>query len=521
MRSAVRRTFGYSYIAAFAATGAFAVTATWSVSARAVDTEFTSDTSAQFYDVRSPTGETVLNRRRLTTTLGVSAYDLLPRSAEDIKANPLGPELNFRARVRYDADYGSVSGETSSGSPSRFVPGFDQGPVDLMYGYIEGRRFAHGWLDFKLGRQYVTDALGWWSFDGGEIKVVTPAYFSVELYGGLEQRGGFPLSTGRYESDGAWRGDRTGYDTALYPSFAAANVAPAFGVALESAGLSWVHGRLTYRRVYNTGSSLTSDFANPLVTPVSYDGTRISSEKIGYSVDGTIGKFAGVKGGFAYDLYNVKMSNMYASVDAFATQKLTVSLDYDYYSPTFDADSIFNFFNLEPMNDFGVRADYRVTDKLSLAAGGHARLFRTDDSPINGTTSPNVTVNGASLDYFPGSAVQLDGGGNLAARYKWGEGVVGLRGNGSFGSDGDRVGADIYGERTLETRFLLEGRASVWQWDDKLRPDQDATSVGYVAGLGYRFLPRNKALIEWEHNANRIAGQRFRLMLMLTLAAVP
>ena len=39
--------------------------------------DITSDTTAQFYDVRSPTGETVLARRRLTTTLGVATYDLL------------------------------------------------------------------------------------------------------------------------------------------------------------------------------------------------------------------------------------------------------------------------------------------------------------------------------------------------------------------------------------------------------------------------------------------------------------
>ena len=68
------------------------------------DAEITSDTAAQFYEVRSPTGETVIARRRLMTTLGVSVYDLLDRPSgfENAKA----PTLTFRARMRYDADYG-------------------------------------------------------------------------------------------------------------------------------------------------------------------------------------------------------------------------------------------------------------------------------------------------------------------------------------------------------------------------------------------------------------------------------
>lgn len=55
-------------------------------SARATDGEVTSDTAAQFYDVRSPTGETILARRRLTTTLGVSAYDLIDREPGDVSS---------------------------------------------------------------------------------------------------------------------------------------------------------------------------------------------------------------------------------------------------------------------------------------------------------------------------------------------------------------------------------------------------------------------------------------------------
>ena len=134
----------------------------------APDFEITSDTTAQFYELRSPTGFTLLQRRRLTTTLGVATYDLWPRPKG--AGGSLYPELTFRARMRYDADYGAAAEEANPQVPDRFVPGFSRGQIDLMYAYVEGRRFFKGLLGFKLGRQYLVDPLGWWSFDGGLVK---------------------------------------------------------------------------------------------------------------------------------------------------------------------------------------------------------------------------------------------------------------------------------------------------------------------------------------------------------------
>jgi hypothetical protein len=121
-------------------------------------------------------------------------------------------------------------------------------------------------------------------------------------------------------------------------------------------------------------------------------------------------------------------------------------------------------------------------------------------------------------NYYPSNGTAFDEGGNLSARYRWGQGMAGVRANGNFGDAGDRVGGDIFGEHIFETRYVASGRLSLWQWNDKLRPDRDATSAGYVAGLGYIFAPRSRALIEWEHETNRLVGQRLRLMLWLTVA---
>src|SRR5271166_2181893 len=272
-------------------------------SALASDAEVTSDTSTQFYDVRSPTGQTVLTRRRLTSTLGVGEYNLFDAPP----GNPKAGVVDFRARLRYDADYGVSSAEstvpTSSDGYGSFVPGSAQSGVDLMYAYVEGRRFFDGLLGFKLGRQYQTDVLGWWSFDGGEVSVTTPAYIKAEVYAGLEQRGGLPLSTSRFESDGIWRGDRSKFDPSAYPMLQPAAIAPAIGAGLESTGVTWLHSRLSYRRVYNTGGSNVTEFASGLNAPASYTGMRTSSDRLGYAFDTSASKVGGLKGGIIYDLY--------------------------------------------------------------------------------------------------------------------------------------------------------------------------------------------------------------------------
>lgn len=478
------------------------------------------DSAAQFYDVRSPTGETVLARRRITTSLAVSDYDLLDKDRGPLATaveRGHAPELSFRARLRYDADYGAAAGEADPKALDQYVPGFSRGPVDLMYAYVEGRKLANGWVGFKIGRQYETDVLGWWSFDGGEVKVTTPYFLAAEAYAGLEVRGGMPLSTPRFERDGVWRGSRSDMDPALYPAFQDNDVAPAFGAALETAGFTVLHGRLSYRRVYNTGSSVTSDFAPGLAAPVTYDGTRISSEKLGYAIDGAAPDLGGAKAGVVYDFYTTKIEALYASLDWFATKKLTVSADYDFYAPVFDGDSIWNFFAANPMNDVALRGSYDVTEHLAVAAEGHVRVFTAQSAAIN-TRPSSPDLPKTDLNAYP-QAPTFDEGGYLSVRHRVGEdsSSVHLYGDGSA-HEGNRAGGDLALERVLDHRYLAEGRVSLWHWHDSLRPDRDAVSYGLVAGVGYKFTPLSRILFEYQLDANRLVGLRNRAMIWLTVA---
>ena len=501
-----------------------------------MEPELTSDSAAQAYDVRSPTGQTVLERTRFTSTLGVNLYDLLGEDA----VSRGGPELDFRARVRYDADAGINGGETDSSNYSGFIPGLSDntGLVDVMYAYLEGRRFLHGVLGFKLGRQYMVDSLGWWSFDGAEVKATLPYYFAVEGYGGLEVRGGLPLSTPRFEAGGSGAAIARASTLRFTRSSSRPTSRPPSAPPWSASGVTWIHSRLTYRRVYDTGSVGLLEFPNANLPPSGvvpgtnttygqYSATRISTDRIGYSVEADFKKWGGVKAGLAYDLYDVKFSQIFGSFDVFATKRVTLSVDYDYFAPSYDADSIWNMFASEPINDVSARASY-VKGHLSVSAGANVRVYTVDTSnPVPGsvnttgsssfgTSSPNLMTGNAGA--YPTNGHPFDEGGNLAARYKWGEGSLGLRAAADFGDAGDRVGGDVTAQRVLETRYLLQGRVGVWQWDDKLRPDRDATNFGYMLGVGYRFAPRCQTMFEWQHDINRLVGERFRALLTLSVA---
>ncbi|APR78107.1 Hypothetical protein A7982_03454 [Minicystis rosea] len=539
--------------------------------ASATEVELQAETALQGYQITDPWGDVIVERRRFTQTVALGLYNLQGRYKPG--------EADYRAvfMMRLDSDFGvnarlsgaQAGGETTYATPGgnglRFVPGLQQHPVDLVYGYVEGRNIAHGLLGFRLGRQYVTDVLGWWSFDGGLVRVTTPFFLQIEAYGGLEQRGGMPLSTSRYEQQGVWRGSHTGFGTAVgqpsvvdYPSYIYTQPAPAFGFAVESVGPSWIHSRFSYRRVYNTGTALTTQF--PEANGGGYhaiDGIRIAQERLGFSAD--VGKpdLGTMRGGFTYDLYNQIFASFFGSVEAQLGKRATIGADIDYFVPTFDADSIWNWFTHGPITTITGRAAVRFTKRFDLSASGGARLWWAEgDASTDATTGlskfgagqcgaaqAQLSKVGAVLDCALGQ-VYLDPGynavsqwtrdsanraatttvdaiGNLNGRYRFGLADISLRGMFEVGSRGTREGADLAGEARLDGgRFTVGSRVSLYGWSDPTRPDRDAVSFGYVLAAGFRPAQFARFRLEWEHDTNRLVGQRYRLVGLVNLLVV-
>lgn len=514
--------------------------------ARALDFDVRSETALQAYQLSNPWGDTILNRRRLMQTLSLSVYnlqgDFVPGKAD----------YSAVLRVRLDADFGinghldnadrggETSYQTEAGPGVRFVPGVQQAPVDLMYAYVEGRNLLKGWMGFRAGRQYVVDTLGWWSFDGALARITTPFFVQAEVYGGFEQRGGLPLSTARFERPGVWRGNHVGFGTAAdqpsvtdYPSYQYAQMAPAFGFNVETNGPSWIHGRFSYRRVYNRGTSVTQQFPDLLGGYRTVSGNRISQDRLGYALDLNKSNLGAIKGGFTYDLYNQILASFYGGVEAYLGSRTTIGADVDYFVPTFDADSIFNWFTRSPTTSITARISSAPTKRFDFSAYGGVRLWQTEGDPdtfaaeeciASGLCSGDQEIDPATATSFVrnednrGTGTVVDAVANVAGRYRFGTGDVGLRGMVQAGARGHRGGADINGEKRFDGgRYLTLARVSLYNWDDPLRPDRGATSFGYVLGAGVRPVKQADVRVEWEHDMNRLVGQRFRILAILNL----
>src|SRR5688572_25370459 len=143
--------------------------------APAYEAEVDASIDAQYYTAQSPWGDPLLRRRRYTETLGLSVWNI---QGQD---NPRGGRLSFQSRMRLDADFGQSSAERQLHS-QYYIPGLEEAPLDLMYAYLEGERYFNGYFGFKVGRQYVMDTLGFWSFDGALLSLSTPQNLLFEAY---------------------------------------------------------------------------------------------------------------------------------------------------------------------------------------------------------------------------------------------------------------------------------------------------------------------------------------------------
>jgi hypothetical protein len=487
---------------------------TWTTPARGYEAEVSATTDAQFYTLRSPYGDPIVRRRRYTQTLGLSVYDIQGDFV------PFGPQLTFRARLRMDADFGQLALERSAERSDRFIPGLRQEPVDVMYAYLEGRNYLGGLLGFRLGRQYVSDSLGWWSFDGGMVRVTTPVFFQFEAYGGFEQRGGMPimLGTERYSADGVYRGDRSDLELNQYPYYLEEKkLAPAYGFALESSGVQWLHSRLSYRKVINRDTVIVSPFADAGGGFQRVGGDRVSSERIGYSLRADEARLGAVRGTIVYDFYNQLVSERALALDWYATEKVTVGADYDYYYPVFDADSIFNWFTHRGTTTLLGRAEWRPSRRFDVALSGGVKVFETEgNSGVYGDVEQAPAGTGPQSPDRSETGQLRDLVGNVAGRYRWSDGGVGLRGMAEKGERGHRVGADVTTNQIFDGG-LYDALAvvSLHDWADALRPTRDATSFTYVCGGGMHPFDDTRVGVEWEHSMNRLVGQRYRVLATL------
>ena len=323
-------------------------------------------------------------------------------------------------------------------------------------------------------------------------------------------------------------------------------------MAVESNGPSFFHGRFSYRQVLNTGAAPTFQFPAPDAGGFrQISGVRVSQERLGWAGDLSKASLGQLKGGFTYDLYNQRVGSYFAGAEAYLGKRVTLGADADYFVPTFDGDSIWNWFTHGPITTLTGRVAVRASKQFDVTASGGARLWWTEGDAstapgglsgygLNECQSLNkaqptvpltcqigqVTLDPASSaaigyalrDANRATTTTVDAVGNLNGKYRFASGDVGFKGMVEVGARGKREGGDLSGEKRWDGgRYTTGARVSVYGWADPTRPDRDAVSFGYVLAGGFKPAQVANMRVEWEHDTNRLVGQRYRVMAVLNL----
>jgi hypothetical protein len=476
--------------------------------ASALDGQVSATTAAQLYSVSSPFGGPEIVRRRYTQTLGLELGEMQGESK--------AVELSFRSRLRLDADFGQSRAERDPDALDRFVPGLAAAPLDLMYAYLEGDRIQGRPVGFRVGRQYVADALGYWSFDGLLVRVGPRRVLELEAYGGFEQRAVLPaLSLSRFTPDGVYRGSRERLEADVWPSYLEERkAAPAFGFSATTQPIPELEVRLGYRRVTERDTVYLASVPNAAGRFDVYRGSRVSSERVGGGIALRPFETVAATSKAVFDVYTSRLVNLGANLEYELSSRSSLGLDFERARPVYDGDSIFNAFALGTTSTLLLEARHQLSTRTTLESAVGARSF--------GVAEDHATEfwpNGAVSRAEDTPAVEADGVLEANARHDWSAGSVLVVSEAELGASGHRVGADL----TLN-QFLAGGTydvlaiLSLWDWEDRLEPERGATSLGYVLGGALHPSRASRLGVEWEHDMNRLVGQRFRVLATLELA---
>jgi len=464
--------------------------------AQAYDAKVDGQAYLQLYSVQGLYGAPTLSRQRLTYNLGLEVVNLAGSAWNN------EPWVTARFRIRMDSDYGISPAEQDPNNSDYFVPGLKTAPFDVLYAYVEGGGWFHNTTGFRAGRQSFFDELGWWSLDGVRVAFSPGHLFELAAYTGFEQRGGVPLmSTGRYEAGGVFRGNREGLGANQWPSYLqSTSLAPAAGASLVLLAIPRLHARFDYRRVWQRDQVVTSPFLDANGNLATTSLSRVSTERAGLGLGCDFGSSTAADGAAVYDVYRSKLVEHRAAVQTRPLERLKLSLSYQYRLPTYDADSIFNWFGAVGSTLVRARTDLDLRSDLNLGATAGIRWYG----------APFATQS-ASTSQSPGG--QRDGIGGVDATWHSAHSTLRIAQTAEIGEAGDRWVGDAqlahrisYGH--LEPSVLL----SLARWRDRLRADFNSTVFSYV--LACRFSPTGAPQfgIDWEHSVSDVGQQRFRVV---------
>lgn len=438
---------------------ALVVTALEARTAEASEVRVTSRTIGEAYMVRVPgPAGALLGRRRLVQYVNLGAYALLPpKEPDEVVRAPEDGQLQVVSSLRLRHDFGTFT-RRAQGDAERLLEALDGRQIDLLYGYLEGQRLG-GWIDFRLGRQFDMSGLDFYAFDGGWVRAATPAHIAVEAFGGLSVDGSAVFGFPTFELDGT---QGTPRDDARSMTV---------GAAFALHDVKFMDARFAYRRVW-TPAGINEDI-------VAADGTEglataVDQEFVSGSValrllDGRVAPF----GAGRYNIGTNRFDDLTAGVHWKITDIHSVRALYLRTIPTFDLDSIFNVFAIEPFEDLRLIYQVRPSEHWTLEGRFQGRFFRATDT---------LTLRDA-----PDEPVAFGGGGGAAAAYRRRRFAMRIDGYGLSGHGGLRVGGSVDTRTHVwYDRVAIDGRAFFVYYDDELYEDRQGYSLAIQAGTNVR-----------------------------------
>lgn len=426
--------------------------------AHAAEVRTVARTIGEGYMVRLPGPEGALvTRRRVVQYVTLGAYELLPpKEPGQLRRDPEDGQLRVVSSLRLRHDFGTYQ-TAATGDAQALLQSQDGRQIDLLFGYLEGSSLG-GHVDLRLGRQLEMSGLDFYAFDGGWVRVRTPAHLAVEAFGGLQVDGSAAFGFPTFELDGT---AGTGADQASSPMVGAA-------VSLDE--VEFMDVRMAYRRTW-TPASLGEDLVDsdgrlglrPGVDQELWTGTLALR-----LAHGKLSPFAAAR----YDLGTSRLDDLAAGLTWSLTELHTVRAQYLRTIPAFDLDSIFNVFSITPFEDVRVVYEVRPGPRWRLDARFQGRLLHDAE-----------TTQGQR----PTREVRFGGGGGAGASYRRRRVAVRADAFGLGGEGGTRLGASVDARtHVVYDRLGIDGRAYLLRYrhdDDGMRDPDDPTHTGTSVAL--------------------------------------
>jgi hypothetical protein len=457
-------------------------------------------TMAQVYQLRGfrLVGADVLYaRRRFGQSLSLSIWDIgdlaaRRRTAADPDGRRGGPTISWTSHLRLDHEFGSwANGNDTEGAGALIdaldlIPELDESvlALDLLYGYLTIDHLLRDRVTIKLGRQLNLDGFDAWAIDGATVTVRTPLPIAIEATAGLRVRDTSPIAPAAVELDGTSGADCREYVEGAAPGEGhwqlidrsmvvddrplasdqmfcpqRDQLMPTAGIAIATRGLRRWSARLSYRRTDSSTVGLIGpvdrlDFDDTGLYPDEANqapARAVNEERIAATARAEIR--AGTRMRIApwaharASLVHRLIDRGSLGADLMIGDDHVITPEITYRVPTWDADSIFNVFEVLPTTD--LKLGWTGPD---LGATAWLRRYHGGD------------------DDEAGAAYGVDVEAERALDERWTARVSAI-GDGGWG--GTRFGATAtasYGRRLeRDRRIVATASLAGWRFD----PDDD------------------------------------------------